>query len=76
VEPTSRREIVHWDFSPPVTISQATSHAQLQLLNISAATTTIIYVPDFGNTLTFFEMKESASFGKASSQGTLFESVF
>lgn len=56
-------------------ISQATSHAQLQLFNIFAATTTTTYMPNFENTLTFFELKESALFGKADSQRTLSESM-
>lgn len=50
VEPTLR-EIVCWDFSLPFMIPQATSHAQLQLLNVPAATTTVTYMPNFDNTM-------------------------
>lgn len=71
MEPTLRREIVHWDFSPPLLISQATSHAQPQLLNISAVAATVTYMPNFEKTLTFFELKKMSLFGKARSQGTL-----
>lgn len=55
----------NWDFSPSLLISQATSHAQPQLLNISAATATVTYMPNFEKTLTFFELKEMSLFGKA-----------
>lgn len=68
MEPTFRKEIVSCDFSLPIMISQTTSLAHLQLLSISAA-------PNFENTLTFFELKESVSFGRATSQGTQFESM-
>lgn len=75
MEPTLRREIVCWDFSPPFTISQTTSLAQLQMLNTSAATTAITYMPNFENTSTFFELKELALFAKGSSPGTPFETM-
>lgn len=75
MEPTFRKAIVSCDFSLPFTISQATSLAHLQLLSISAATTRVTYTPNFENTLTFFELKESASFGRVTSQGTQFKSV-
>lgn len=56
VGPTLRREIVHWDFSSPLLVSQATSHAQPQLLNMSAVTATDTCMPNFEKTLTFFEL--------------------
>lgn len=73
VEPTLRREIVHWHFSPPLLISQATSHAPQQLLKISAVTATVTYMTNFEKTLTFFELKEMSLFGNVSFQGTRFE---
>lgn len=75
VGPTLRREIVHWDFSSPLLVSQATSHAQPQLLNMSAVTATDTCMPNFENTLTFIELKEMSLLGKANSQGTLFETM-
>lgn len=75
VGPTLRREIVHWDFSSPLLVSQATSHAQPQLLNMSAVTATDTCISNFENTLTFIELKEMSFLGKANSQGTLFETM-
>jgi len=68
VEFTFRKEIVSWYFSPPLTISQDTSLDHLQLLNISAAATTINCTTNSENNLVLLEVKELASFGKRTSQ--------